>query len=204
MRMPEITRQAEDEAGGPVEEESRSKIADRLWVNDQGVEVEPHEATGVKYQFLGRTKKGIVVPPDGKAFTVFFRDLNDSAKNMLCGFGAHTLMGNVTNTWLGEKGEKAATAADAIAERIELLQSGQWVDRSGAVGARVNLEALTTAYCEWAASKGQTKDPSEIRQKLEDKPELVKAARTIPEVVAAYTRIVGRQQVDPTQLMADL
>ena len=64
---------AEAESGsGPIEEEERSKIANRIWIDDAGKEVEPEAATGVQYEFLGRTKRGVVVPADGQAFKVFF------------------------------------------------------------------------------------------------------------------------------------
>lgn len=191
-------------AGAVTTEPERVKIANRQWVNDAGEEVAEDAATGVKYEFLGRTKGSIVVPPDGKSYTVRFSDLNDKAKNMLTGFGALTLMGNITNTWLGEKGDRDATAADAIAARIALLQEGQWIDRSAAGGFRIDLDALTSAYVEAAAAKGQTKDPSVIREKLGDDTKLVAQLRKIPEVAAAYTRIVGKSAVSLDDVMASL
>jgi hypothetical protein len=198
------TRAPEDETGadaGAITEASRTKIANRQWINDAGESCDEELATGISYEFLGRTKGDIVVPADGKDFTVKFRDLTPAAIHMLAGFGGLTLMGNVTNTWLGEKGDREATAADAIAARIALLNEGKWIDRSaGVVGARVDKDALVAAYVEFAAERGQTKDPVAVLEKITDNPQLIKDLRSIPEVLAKYTARVGR----PTKSVDDV
>ena len=86
---------------------------------------------------------------------------------MLAGFGGHTLMGNVTNTWLGDKlPDKLPKAAEAIAERFDLLKSGTWVDRTGAgIGAGVNRDALAEAVVLAYTAAGTPVDKAKVRQK---------------------------------------
>lgn len=169
---------------GPVEadEAKRTKIADRDWIDQGGESVSEEDATGARYRFLA----------DGKEAT-FEPKTNDAATRMLAIFGALTLMGNLTNTWKNEKGDRAASPVDAIAERFALLQDGKWIDRATSpVGAKVDKDALVAAYCEFAASKGQTKDPVAVLEKITDKPSLIRDLRSIPEVLALYTARVGR------------
>jgi len=166
---------------------SRKKIANRNWVDASGVETTEEKAVAVSYEFLGRDE----TPGDGKYFTHQI-SAPGTRPGMLEGFGALTLMGNVTNTWLGDKGDKAATAHDAIAERWELLQSGIWIDRASAVGARVDKGQLAQAIVNVGARKGQTKDHAAVLAKLESDPELLKAARGNPEFSAEYATLMGR------------
>lgn len=170
---------------GPVEadaEATRKKIADRDWVNAAGEAVSEEEATAARYTFLG----------DGKSAS-FEPQTDHGPTRMLAIFGALTLMGNLTNTWKTEKGDKADSPVDVIAERFDLLATGKWIDRAvGAVGARVDKDALVAAYVEFAASRGQTKDPVVVLEKITDNPKLVKDLRSIPEVLALYTARVGR------------
>src|SRR5262245_8891750 len=73
------------DAGGPVTEPvepTRTKIADRLWVNDAGESVAEEDATGFSYEFHGRTKDGITIPPDGKKFTRYIRDMSEKELHM--------------------------------------------------------------------------------------------------------------------------
>jgi hypothetical protein len=191
----------------PVEEsaDARKKIADRDWIDDSGNVVDEEVATGVRYTFLGRTKEGVTIPPDGKSYTLYMRDLKPEALNMLAGFGAITLMGNVTNTWMGDKGDtRAALAADAIAERIDLLNSGKWIDRTGGVGARVDKDALAQAVVEVGAANGKTADLAVVREKLEQSADFMKAVRSNAEINAAYARIVGRQTATVDDIFGNL
>lgn len=198
-----VPREAEAETGsGPVEEPTRTKIANRLWVGADGKEVDqPEQATGVLYEFLGRTKDGVTVPGDGKAYVRQFSEMSEAEKNMLAGFGAHTLMGNLTNTWLGEKGEKAATAYDAIAERFQGLYNGVWVNREGGgVGAKIDKDALAEAICRvmvaagtWTQDAVDSGKKAAVRQALEDDAQKVRDSRQNPKISAAYAEIVGRQ-----------
>lgn len=180
-------------------EESRKAIANRQWINDAKEEVEPEQATGVAYEFLGRTKDGVVVPGDKTAYTCFFRDLTDAAKNMLAGFGAHTLMGNVTNTWLGTKpGERTSKACEAIAVRFQGLNDGQWADRSR-TGFQINLDSLANAIVAVGVETGkipadqQAAQVDAFRLKVEAEPDWAKSVYKVPAIAAAYAREQGRE-----------
>lgn len=182
---------------GPIEAEeetSRKKIADRDWIDGDGKPVEEEKAVAARYTFLG----------DGKSAS-FAPVTDDAATRMLAIFGALTLFGNVTNTWKGEKGDKAASPVDAIAERLELLGKGEWIDRTASpVGARVDKDALVAAYVEYAAEQGITKDPVAVLEKITDKPQLIKDLRSIPEVLAKYTARVGKGGKSAADVMASV
>lgn len=208
-----IARKPDDESGapGPVEvadEPQRKKIANRDWINDAGEEVQPEEATAVRYEFLGKGD----VAGDGKAFT--FKLANPgTAAAMLAGFGALTLMGNLTNTWLAEKGDKLATPYDAIAERFALLDSGKWIDRAagGGVGAKVDRDALAEAITQvkeaagFAAGDTRDEYKARARQKLEDDPAFLRQIRQKPEIANAYAAIVGKTAGKPLDdMLADV
>ena len=187
----------ETQEAGPVTEAAepeRKKIANRDWINDATEVVDEEAATGVRYEFLGRTKDGVTIPPDGKSYTMYFRDLSAPASAMLAGFGAVTLMGNVTNTWMGDKSDdKEASAADAIAARFALLNEGKWIDRTGAgVGARVDKDALAKAVVAVAAAANKALDETLIRLKLEENVEFVKTCRGVPDIARKYAELVGR------------
>ncbi len=183
MKNP-ATHQAPDSATGAGDgdtEVSRTKIAQRDWIDKGGSPVDEEVATGAQYTFLA----------DGKSAT--FEPVTDhAATRMLAIFGALTLMGNLTNTWKTEKGDRADSPIDVISERFGLLADGKWIDRAaGVVGARVDKDALVAAYVEYAASKGQTKDPVAVLEKITDKPSLIRDLRSIPEVLAGYVRRTG-------------
>ena len=168
----------------------RTKIANRLWLDDKGESTKEEAAVAVSYEFLGReagkTRQGVVrqeMPADGKAF-VHTISQPGSREGMLEGFGALTLMGNITNSWMNEKGDRPATAFAAIEDRWTLLQSGVWIDRSGA-GARVDRAVLAQAVVNVAARKGVKKDLAAVQQKLETDEEMLKAMRAQPEFSAS-------------------
>lgn len=180
------------DAGGPLTSESkppRSKIANRDWIDASGQECDEENAVAIRYEFLGRDD----VPADGKSFTQRYDDLSDAAKRMFCHFGQITLAGNVTNTWLGEKGDdKAATAAEAIAARWALIGSGTWIDRTReGVGARVDRDALAQAVVNVMTAAGKAADLAAWRGKLDDA-EVVKAVRSNGAIAAEYASIMGR------------
>lgn len=207
-----IARKPEAETGTPTApagaqpvteaaEPERKKIANREWVNDAGEVVDEEAATGVRYEFLGRTKDGITIAPDGANYSLKFSDLSPAALNMLAGFGAITLMGNVTNTWMGDKSdEKPARACDAIAERFALLQDGKWIDRSAAgVGAKVDKDVLAEAAIQVFLESGKITDAqvgdvkAKVRQKLEDDSKYGATLRQVPAIATKYATLVGRQ-----------
>src|SRR5262245_7170232 len=212
IKFPQIARSNTD-AGGPLTEAAeptRTKIADRLWINDAGESVDEEHATGFSYEFHGRTKDGVTIPADGEKFTRFIRDMSEAEKNMLIIFGATTLSGNVTNTWMGDKdADKAPKACAAIAARFQDLYDGKWLDRvAGGVGSRTNLDALAEAMTQLATPEqlkgrdhGQFK--ADARAKLES-PDFARKVRSIPEVAAKYATIIGKPAGSLETLLADV
>lgn len=193
--------QGADESSDTVIE--RTKIAHRKWIDAAGNEVDEDKAVAVQYEFLGRTKAGIVIPADGKSYT-YQLSSPGTRTGMLEGFGALTLMGNITNTWMGDKGDKAPTAHDAITERFALLETGVWVDRTTGVGARVDLDKLAEAIVNVATRKGKSLDVSAIRAKLESDQEWRKAASANAEFKNEYSQLMGRAVKTVDELFAGL
>lgn len=195
------------DAGGPLTEASeptRTKIANREWIDDEGKSVDEEEATGFSYEFLGRTKEGITIPADGEKFTRYLKDMSEAEKNMLALFGAVTLSGNVTNTWMGDKdADKPAKAKDAIAARFGDLYNGKWVDRTGAVGARVDKDVLAEAIVQIAEAAGTPKDKAAVREKLEND-EFAKSIRSVPAIAAKYSELMGRKSPSLDALLAQV
>lgn len=188
-----------DTTQSPTTDETRKAIAKRLWINDAREETTEEQATGIAYEFLGRTKEGVTVPGDGQAYYCFFRDLTDAAKNMAAGFGLLTLMGNVTNTWLGTKtGDRTAKACEAISIRVQGLNDGIWADRSR-TGFQLNLDALASAIVAVGVETGKiAADQAEVqieafRAKVEAEPEWAKSVYKVPAISAAYAREQGRE-----------
>lgn len=181
----------------------RTKIANRRWLGTDGKDSDEEHAVQVSYEFLGRTKAGVAIPGDGKSFTYQIH-APGTRDGMCAGFGALTLMGNVTNTWMNDKGDKAATAYDAISDRFALLESGIWIDRTAAVGARVDKPQLAQAIVNVAARKGSTQDHAKILAKLESDDAWAKAARANPEFSAEYATLMGRTVKSTDELFADL
>lgn len=184
------------DAGAPEAdtEVARKKIAERDWIDGEGKPVDEEAAVAARYTFLA----------DGKSAT-FEPKTEDAATRMLAIFGAQTLMGNLTNTWKTEKGDRAESPIDVIGERFALLADGKWIDRTaGAVGARVDKDALVAAYVEYAHEKGQEKDPVAVLEKITDNPALIKQLRSIPEVLAKYTARVGKPAKSAEEILSDI
>lgn len=188
-----MTQAAPDSPGAVTDEPERKKIANRLWIGDDGKECDEDKATGVSYQFLGREKDGVTTPGDPNPFTLKFAEMSEAEKNMYAGFGALTLYGNLTNTWLGEKGDRAASPIDVIRDRATLIRSGQWIDRTAVgVGAKVDKPALAKAIVQVYAAEGKTVDEAAILAKLEADADVVRTARAVPAIATAYAALVGR------------
>lgn len=196
------------DAGGPLTEAAeptRTKIANREWIDDEGKSVNEEDATGFSYEFLGRTKEGITIPADGEVFTRYLKDMSEAEKNMCALFGAITLSGNVTNTWMGDKdADKPAKAKDAIAARFGDLFNGKWVDRTGAVGARVDKTQLAHAIVEISTAAGDPKDFAKVLAKLEDSEEFAKSIRSVPAIAAKYSELMGRKSPSLDALLAQV
>jgi hypothetical protein len=210
FNMSTAVRKPEDETGapegtGPVTKTPREKIADRDWINDAGEVVEEEQATGVRYKFLGRTKDGITEVASGKSFAVYFRDLAPAALNMGCGMGLLTRFGNLTNTWLTDKStDRAPFPEDLMASTIALMNSGQWIDRTGTTGPRVDRDALAQAIVDQAESLGRALPLAAVRQRLEDQPDWLRAMKDKPEVASRYNSLVGKASKSFDELFAGL
>src|SRR3972149_1336872 len=181
----------------------RTKIANRLWLASDGKETDEEKAVAVSYEFLGRTKGGVSIPGDGKSYS-YQIPTPGTRDGMLAGFGALTLMGNITNTWMGDKGDRAPTAHDAIADRFALLDTGVWVDRAAAVGARVDRDKLAEAVVNVAARKGQARSKDDILAKFELDAEWMKAVSKSPEFATEYAALMGRTVKSSDALLAGL
>lgn len=192
-----------DTTQGDDEVVERTKIANRRWLDSAGKDADEEQAVAVSYEFLGRTKAGVAIPGDGKSYHYAIH-APGTRDGMLAGFGALTLMGNITNTWMGDKGDKAATAHDAISDRFALLDSGIWIDRTAQVGARVDKPVLAQAIVNVAVRKGQTVDQAKVLSKLEADVEFAKAAKANPEFSAEYSTLMGRTVKSTDELFADL
>lgn len=188
-----------DEVQVTVNKVPRAKIANRLWIDGEGKECQEESAVAVSYEFLGRDS----IPGDGKAFTYQISAPGKRA-GMLEGFGFLTLAGNITNTWLGEKGDKTATAYDAIRDRYELLETGVWIDRTSQIGARVDKPQLAQAIVNVAQRKGKSLDHATILAKLESDADWAKAARANPEFSSEYATLMGRSVKSTEELFAGL
>jgi hypothetical protein len=201
MKFPTPLRSMEAESGAgdesAVTEPSRKKIAERDWINAAGEKAETEdEAIVARYTYLA----------DGKSFD-FEPKTDDAATRMLAIFGAHTLMGNVTNTWKIEKGDKADSPVDAIKDRFALLAEGKWIDRSaGAVGAKLDKDVLAESITQVMLEAGKITQAevgdkkAGYRQRLEDDPVYVRTVRQVKSVSDRYAELMGR----PTKSLDDI
>lgn len=174
---------------------TRKQVSKRLFIDAQGNEVDRiEEASGGRYLLLA--------PSGNKAFD---RQFGTPGKlDTMCGiFGFHTKVGNVANTVLNDKDEPG-TPDDAAAEIeawLKQADGGTWAERAaGGVGARIDKDALAGAIVAVAEAAGKTADYAKIRDRLENEPQYVKAARQVPEVAAEYATRVGK----PTKSVDDL
>ena len=190
---PNATKQAPDTPSAAADgdtEVQRKAIAKREWLGSDGAPVDD-ESNGVaaRYTFL----------EDGKSYT-FTPTTDDARTRMLSIFGALTLMGNVTNTWKGEKNDRADSPIDAIAERFSLMETGQWIDRTGAVGAKIDKDVLAEAMTQCAITAGKVDGDdaaavgakkAEYREKLESA-DFVRTVRKVPAINSKYAELVGQ------------
>lgn len=191
---PQITRQAPEAGSGPNADDTevqRKKIAERDWLASDGTVAEKEEdATAARYTFLA----------DGKSFA--WSPVTDDPTTRMCAiFGALTLMGNITNTWKVEKGEKPDSPIDAIADRFAFMANeSRWIDRAaGGVGAKLDLDVMAEAILLVKIDAGAIDGndlaavrtaKAEFRQKLES-PDYVKVARKVAAVTAKYAELRG-------------
>jgi len=170
----------------------RKAIAKRLWLDAQGIECDEEKATQGGYDSLA-SKRGVRFTPV----------TTDPATRMYAIFGFQTLSGNEVNS-----APDGTDGIDQAQARLDLLKSGQWVDRSGGGGGiRFDKDKLAEAIAQ------VTKRPiADVRPKLEWRvnaatgaqvPDDDKSAGTclygtralkIPAVKAAYEKLVPQEK----------
>ena len=194
-----ILRRPEDETGSAgddsQETRKRKQVSKRSYLNADGSEAERLEsASGGRYTLLGAA--------NGDHDYQFGE--NPDFDRMCAIFGFHTKIGNVANTVLNDKDEPGTPddAGAAIQEFIAAAKSGTWAERAAGVGARIDKDALAGAIIEVAKASGHTAEYSAIRQRLEDDPQYVRAARQVPDVANAYAARVGKATKTIDSLLA--
>jgi hypothetical protein len=199
-----IARQAPGETGNDTATTGKRRQAKHELVDaqgnvlgDDGTEVEAH---GIRYTLLALTEK---------PFTYIYGQ-NADADRMLACFGAKTLCTNETSAARNnDKGEASpAEQMDAVVDRFSLLATGQWVDRTGGVGAKINKDALAEAICQQLVEDGKATNEqieqgykAKVRAKLEDDAVYARKSRTHNGVAAKYAAIVGRSSATTDDLM---
>lgn len=160
----------------------KERVAKHALLDAAGAEVDDESlATGIKYTLIAT----------GKSFTYQVGGVTaGSPAAMLAVFGAKTLATNEASQ-VRQKDE-SGDQLGAIEDRFLLIEGGKWVDRTGGVGAKVDLDALAKAIVEVGTKAGKSPNETAIRQKLEDDKGFRTLARSNPEIGAAYAAIVGR------------
>jgi hypothetical protein len=188
----QATRSMADEGNGgtPDATPTRKQVSKRLYIDPQGGECERiEEATGARYILLapgGNVDFDLQCGPAGKIVT------------MAAIMGFHTKVGNVANTVLNDKDEPGTPddAAQAIREFIAKASDAndpQWAERgAGVAGSRIDKDALAAAIITVAEAAGKTPDYQKIRDRLENEPQYVRAARQVPDVAREYATRVGK------------
>jgi len=187
MKNPTLLRSMPDDGGADSDGKTeRKRVSKRAFLTVNGGEAERMEdASGARYTLLGS---------GGGDYDYTFGE-DSAADKMFAIFGFHTKIGNVANTVLNDKEDPGSThdASVVIEEFIALTKAGKWAERAvGAPGSRVDKDALAAAVVEVAQAKGQTKNESAVRAKLEDDIGLVRKLRANPEIRAAYDKRVGK------------
>lgn len=165
----------------------RKAIANRQWLKltadgKQFEEADEENATHVGYTYKA----------DGKSY-VHKLSAPGTIAGMLEGFGALTLMGNITNTWKGEEGERSASPIEDIEARFKLMADGKWIDRTstGFGGPRYDKMALaeTLVAVLGKAAKG---DAAMYLKRIEEEKGYGSKALKNPDVLRVYSEKVGK------------
>lgn len=193
MAKPKIVKAPETGTGAtpaPAAADGKKRArANHELLDSAGVVVEDEElATGIRYTHLA----------SGASIDWQSGMSPGSAQTMLVCFGAKTLATNEASQVKQKEGDET-NPVDAIRERFDLIASGKWVDRTGGVGAKVNLEVLSQAICEVLNASDAVKSgkqpprvPAEVQKALEADKSKQTTARANPEIATAYTRLMGR------------
>lgn len=138
--------QAPDVGGAPAaadsvdEEVSKRQVAKHSLLNATGEVVEDiKDATGIRYQDI----------QSGKTFDYQMKP-NSAGLLMFALFGARTLATNEASAvrQVAKKAGEADNGGDqveAIRERFEMIDSGEWVDRTREGGVRIDRDTLAKA-----------------------------------------------------------
>lgn len=182
MQAPEPASAAAD--GDTEASTKRKQVSKRLFLNATGDEVEKiEEASGGRYLLLS--------PTGNKALDYMF-GANPAKDKQFAIFGFHTKIGNVVNTVLNDKDEPGSPD-DAHKEAESWLAGDVWAERgAGGVGARIDKDALAASIVAVATAAGKEIAYDRVRQKLEEDPQYVRAARQVPAVATEYATRVGK------------
>lgn len=177
------------------DDSKRKAIANRQWLKLSADgksydEVAEEEATHVGYTYKA----------DGQSY-VHKLSAPGTLAGMLEGFGALTLMGNITNTWKGEEGERSASPIEDITARFKLMGEGKWIDRtsSGFGGPRYDKMALAETLVQ-VLGKAAKGDAAAYLKRIEEEKGYGAKALKNPDVLRAYGEKVGKS----APAMADL
>lgn len=140
---------------------TRAKASERLFIDADGNEVDKIElATGARY----------VIPANGRSFDVQIGEAGKPA-TMLGIFGALTKFGNVANTIRNDKTDPGSPddEADAIADFMESIASGQWREPSeGGRGPKYDDAVLADVLVQLAEKDGKPgRDPATYLARLQ-------------------------------------
>lgn len=172
----------------------KERVATHALLDASGAEVDDEAlATGIKYTL--RTT--------GKSFQYQVPGITaGSAAAMLAVFGAKTLATNEASQ-VRQK-DPSGDQIGAIEERFLLIEGGKWVDRTGGVGAKVDLDKLAEAIVAVGAKAGKSADFAKVRAKLEDDKAWRSAVRSNPEISAAYADLMGRATKTVDDIFANI
>lgn len=160
----------------------KERVATHELLDASGAVVDDEElASGIRYTLNATGKSFDFQVPGAQP---------GSVTTMLAIFGAKTLATNEASQ-VRQK-DDTGDQLGAIQERFELLATGKWVDRTGGVGAKVDLDALAQAIANAFIAKGKTVEVSVVRTKLDADKVWAKQTRQVPEIAAEYASIVGR------------
>ena len=148
----------------------REKVANRLYIDLNGKVVDDEQdATGVRFENLER----------GETVTVQYADFNPIGQRMGWAFGMKTWIGNLFNQELD---------LAEIEARLDSVKGGEWPERQGVGGPRYDAEALSKAIAE---VKGAD-DAAPFAKRIADEKGYGTMALKVPDVMAAYNRLIGK------------
>lgn len=177
------------------------KVAEHSYLDAAGNVVETEEeATGIRYHIVS-TGETFDHQTGGKA---------GEPITMKAVFGCKTLATNEASAFKQKNGHYDG-AVESIAERFNMIDSGQFVDRSReGVGAKIDLDKLCEATCRimvrdgaWTQEQVDTEKKAKLRGQLEDKAVVARVRKT-DGVMDEYQRLVGKPIATAADLAAAL